>query len=138
MRSPLFRLAALFALPLLAATAARADEIPLGWQDNSDNETGFILERADGAGESFVWAEIARLEADVTTYRDTDLDPGATYSYRVCAYNDRGRSGYSNIYVLPAVPNPPGNLRGMPADVAVVTLPPGARMIVAASPAPSP
>ena len=66
----------------------------LNWNDNSSNEDGFQIERAAN-GEGF--AEFAQVPANVTSYQDTDLRPGATYVYRVRAFNGTGDSGYSNI-----------------------------------------
>jgi large repetitive protein len=65
----------------------------LTWADNSDNETGFKIERsADGT----TFTEIATVGANVTTYQDSSVNKA--YYYRVRAYNSAGNSGYSNTY----------------------------------------
>jgi len=78
----------------LTATAVSDSQIDLEWTDNSDNKTGFAIERKTGvAGE---WGQIDTVGEDVTTYNDMDLDPVTTYYYRVRAYNAVGDSAYSN------------------------------------------
>ncbi|MCH6258482.1 S8 family peptidase [Puniceicoccaceae bacterium K14] len=57
----------------------------LTWIDNSNNETGFIIEAEHGYGES--WQEIARLPAGSTYYNDYDAVLCDDNSYRVRAYN---------------------------------------------------
>ena len=75
----------------LTATAVSSSQIDLRWQDNSDNEDGFKIERRTGA-ESYT--EIATVGFDVETYSDTGL--GSTYHYQVRAYKDVVNSAYSN------------------------------------------
>ncbi len=77
----------------LAATANSSAEIDLSWNDNSNDETGFKIERHDGDGN---FAEIAQVGTGVTSYDDTGLNSGTTYTYRVRAFNGAGNSGYSN------------------------------------------
>ncbi len=77
----------------LTATAASSSQIDLAWADNSSNETGFKLERST---DGLVFAEIATVGANVTSYSNTGLAPSATYHYRVRANNAAGDSGYSN------------------------------------------
>jgi hypothetical protein len=80
-------------------TVASSSQITLGWTDNSDNETGFKIERCTGVGcETNVanFGQIATVGAGVTSYTDTGLSPSTTYAYRVRAYNAGGDSSYSN------------------------------------------
>ncbi|MBE7490999.1 MAG: right-handed parallel beta-helix repeat-containing protein [Planctomycetes bacterium] len=65
----------------------------LTWTDNSNNETGFRIERRVGAGP---FATLTTTAADVTNYSDTGLGAGVTYTYRVIAVNAAGDSTPSN------------------------------------------
>lgn len=77
----------------LTATA-NGLEIDLAWTDNSDDESGFKIERKTGDGS---WAQIDTVSADETTYTDdSSLDPETEYFYRIRAYNVSGESSYSN------------------------------------------
>jgi hypothetical protein len=57
-------------------------EVDLAWTDNSNNETFFYLERQYPGR---VYEQIAVLEANTTSYRDTDVEPNKTYIYRIRA-----------------------------------------------------
>lgn len=78
-------------LPILAPVAFGST---LRWNDNSDNEDGFRIERRDGKGMEFV--EIATVGPDVETYKDESALPGRRYVYRVQAFNAEGGSGWTN------------------------------------------
>lgn len=78
----------------LTATAVSSTQINLAWQDNSNNEDNFILERKKGA--TGTYSVIATLPANTTTYQDTGLSKNTTYYYRVKARNASGDSAYSN------------------------------------------
>jgi len=79
----------------LTATAASTRQINLQWVDNSNNETGFKIERCTGAGCSN-FTQIATVAANVTTYNNSALAASMTYTYRVKAYLTGAESGYSN------------------------------------------
>src|SRR6185369_15785013 len=89
----------------LSTTAVSTTQINLSWTDNAPNETGFKIERAtDGV----TFTQIGTTAANVTTFNNTGLSAGVTYSYRVRATNSGGDSGYSNIastIVLPGAPS---------------------------------
>jgi hypothetical protein len=80
----------------LTATAVSSSQINLTWADNSNNETGFKIERCKGSS-CANFAQIATVGANVTSYSNTHLSRNSTYKYRVRAYNTAGNSGYSNI-----------------------------------------
>ncbi len=70
----------------LSAVAASASQINLTWQDNSTNETGFIVQRrVDGSGH---WVELGRTAANTTTFSNDELFPDTTYIYRIRALNN--------------------------------------------------
>lgn len=79
----------------LAATAVSPTRIDLAWNDNSGDESGFIVERSADGGAT--WSVLDSVAADVTTYADTGVAPGATLHYRVKATNGSGDSAPSNI-----------------------------------------
>jgi hypothetical protein len=80
---------------LLTATAVSTSQINLAWQDNSNDETGFKIERSpDG---TTGWIEITQVGANVTSYADTNLACDTTYHYQVRAYNGNGDSNYTNV-----------------------------------------
>ncbi len=83
----------------LSVTALSQNNIALTWQDNSNNETGFRIERKTGTSGSF--SQIATTGAVSGSgsggyYEDTGLTAGTTYCYRAQAYNSTGNSSYSN------------------------------------------
>lgn len=77
----------------LTITSEEEDRISLSWRDRSENEKGFIVERKTG---SRGFTKVATLSANTTTYTDRNLASGASYTYRVKAYNDVGESDSSN------------------------------------------
>lgn len=91
----------------LSATAVSSSQINLSWNDNSDNETGFRIERRTGTG---AFSEIATVGANVTAYSDTRLNESTTYYYCVRAYNAAGNSDYSNEANALTLPVAPSNL----------------------------
>lgn len=82
----------------LTAKAVTGAKMTLTWADNSSNESGFKIERYYRS-----WSQIATVGAGVTTYADSGLQAGKTYSYRVRAYNTTGNSAYSNTSTASAI-----------------------------------
>jgi hypothetical protein len=72
---------------------ASAGELQLAWTDNSNNEDGFKIERKTGT--TGTYTQLATVGANVTVYIDTNLVDGATYCYRVAAFNAAGTSAYT-------------------------------------------
>jgi hypothetical protein len=79
----------------LSATTISKTRIDLTWTDNSNNESGFKIERSPNGTTG--WMQIDTVGAGVSTYSDVGLAAGTAYFYRVRAYNQHGDSGYSNI-----------------------------------------
>lgn len=70
------------------------DFIQIEWQDNSDNENFFHIEKSTIIAGSF--EPINTLGANSYSYLDTAVIHGNRYYYRVRASNDKGYSEYSN------------------------------------------
>lgn len=90
--------------------------VTVTWQDNSNNEAGFTLERSLNGG---AFTMLANLPAGAVSYSDTTAVGSTTvvnvYTYRVKAFNTAGASAYSNtasatIPQMVTVPNAPSNL----------------------------
>lgn len=84
----------------LRTSITSSDGITITWTDNSNNESGFKIERFDET--SKVYSQIATVAADTTTFMDTSVVAGESYIYRVRAYNIMGNSSYSNEVVVNA------------------------------------
>ena len=87
---------------LLAIAAGMMGEvITLGWADNSGVEDGYEVQRwfsycDDYHGCYSAFEMIATLGPNATSYSDWDVLPGNTYTYRVVALKEDGRSDPSN------------------------------------------
>lgn len=80
---------------LLSATSTVGLQINLAWQDNSNNETSFKIERSpDG---STGWTQIDTTATNITTYANIGLASATQYCYRVRASNGIGDSAPSNV-----------------------------------------
>ena len=79
----------------LTAAAISSTRINLAWTDNSNNESGFKIERCKNPN-CTNFAQIAQVGANVTTFADTTVTKNTAYSYRVRAFNAGGNSSYSN------------------------------------------
>ena len=78
----------------LKATAVSNSRIDLTWKDNSNNETGFKIERTVSANIGF--AQIAVTGANATSFSDTGLSPSTRFFYRVRATNSAGDSNFDS------------------------------------------
>jgi Fibronectin type III domain len=99
----------------LVVNAVSEHEIDLLWQDNSDNEDGFRVERCNGDS-CADFSEIATVGRNTISYQDTGLRVGTSYAYRVMAYNALGTSGYSNSVRAATAADFSGNWSGSVSD----------------------
>jgi alpha-mannosidase len=113
----------------LSATAAGSSQINLAWGAATDNVgvTAYLLERCQGPGCSS-FAQIA--SATGTTFNNTGLTAGTSYSYRARAADAAGNPGpYSNVATTSTQPPPdttpptaPGNLVATAAGSSQINL----------------
>lgn len=68
----------------------------LSWKDNSNNEDGFELWRKDGQDGQFHLLNIA-IPHNNTSVNDQVPSDSETYYYKIRAYRDTAKSGFSNI-----------------------------------------
>ncbi|MFA5803401.1 MAG: M6 family metalloprotease domain-containing protein [Melioribacteraceae bacterium] len=69
-------------------------EITLKWNDNSNNEDGYIIERKQTPQPNYSFFD--SLKTTTITYLDNKVEQGPTYYYRVRAYTKYAQSDYSN------------------------------------------
>ncbi|MBI2918215.1 MAG: fibronectin type III domain-containing protein [Chloroflexi bacterium] len=104
----------------LAGSIISATRVDLTWTDASNNELAFRLERST---DNFATRSEVLLPANITSYSDTTVVLGNTYSYRVVATNGAGNSATSNAVTLHiSVPDAPPSLRATVTAPNSVTL----------------
>lgn len=76
----------------LQAEPISSTEIKLTWEDNSFNESGFIIEAMQFSS----FREVGRVNANTTTFTHQNLTSGKTVTYRVSAISGLNQSKTSN------------------------------------------
>ena len=90
----------------LTATVLTVSKVQLQWVDKSTEETGFKVERKTPAG---AYSLLATVASNITSYVDSTVTEGETFTYRVYSFNQGGNSTtYSNevqiaVLLLPQV-----------------------------------
>jgi PKD repeat protein len=86
----------IFAPTDLLGSVSRGGNVTLGWKDNSDNETGFSIERAVSGSSSY--AIVGTAFANAPSFSQSGVAKGK-YVYRVRAVDDTtgAASAYSNL-----------------------------------------
>ena len=107
----------------LKITSADTGKVELEWQDNSNDESGFEVYRQDVTNEG-KREVIAAVEANVTTYSDTDVVPWIKYAYWIKAYNAAAKSEFSKgKYVVAGVtPEAPAEVKIVSANTQGIEL----------------
>lgn len=85
----------LVAAPTNLSASLSGSTLTLSWKDNSSNEAGFYVERANQKTAPGVFKREATLAANTTSYR-VSLTSGS-YLFRVQAYNATYTSNYTSI-----------------------------------------
>ena len=68
------------------------NSVNLNWNDNSNNEDHFIIQRSSATA---AWVTIATLDANISNYIDSNLTPNTNYYYAMHAKNSTHTSGWS-------------------------------------------
>lgn len=82
----------------LTASSTVTGIVALAWQDRSNNELRFSIERSTSSSTGF--AQVGTVNFNVTSFSNTGLPSYKTYYYRVRAVNATGNSGYSNVVMI--------------------------------------
>jgi uncharacterized protein (TIGR02145 family) len=105
----------------LTLTNISPTQIDLSWTDNSNNETGFKIERRKGTDPYTI---IGSVNANVTTFSDTKLIPNGTYAYKVNAFNANTKSSTNSNEVTVTASTPivvPTLITTLPSSITPVT-----------------
>lgn len=94
--------------------------IKVKWNDNSNNETGFYIERCTSL-DSANWEVLGGVGQNIRIFNDYWLTLNKTYFYRAYAYNETGRSEYSNIDTIVAAGDTT-NYPGAPSELRVTNI----------------
>jgi len=107
---------------LTAVADAAEMRIALTWQDNSDSQTGFRLERSENGSD---WVLDGFAAANATGALSIKLKPATRYDYRVQAFSESDATAFSGIAgtetadVMPiltdGIPNPDFEIDGVKA-----------------------
>ncbi|NJK84914.1 MAG: fibronectin type III domain-containing protein [Bacteroidales bacterium] len=81
----------------LTATEISNTWATLTWNDNSSNEDGFHIFRADDA---FQFEQVATVNANQLTFTDVTLVPETNYYFYLSAFNNSGNSDNSDTIVV--------------------------------------
>ncbi|MFH1230934.1 MAG: fibronectin type III domain-containing protein [Planctomycetota bacterium] len=104
---------------ILTATAVSSSQINLTWQDNSNVESGFKIERSlDGV----TFTQITTVGANNISYPNTGLAENTTYYYRIKSYNGNGDSNYSDVVSALTPLNAPSSLNATVLSATAITL----------------
>ena len=91
----------------LAAAAIIDTQVNLTWHDNSNNESGFEIQRKEQGG---TFSTITTVAGNTSSYQDHSVYGETTYYYQVRSYNVGGSSAYSNVASDTTPPKAPSNL----------------------------
>jgi chitodextrinase len=103
----------------LEAAALSATAVSLEWRERSTNETGFSIERRQGAAE---FAVVGTTGPNTEAFTDTGLAPNTLYGWRVRASGTDGDSGPSNEATARTRPAAPEDLAARAVSTTEIAL----------------
>jgi len=99
-----------------AGSASSSNSITWTWTDNANNENGFKIYSGTGT----LIATIAT--PNTTSYTETGLTKGTSYTRKVASYNNAGNTYSSTATVTtPAEPTPPSSFNGTAISSTAIT-----------------
>lgn len=102
----------------LSGNTISATQINLVWNDNSNNETGFKIERKTGTENYLI---IGTVNSNINNFTDNNLTPLTTYVYRISSFNEFENSlSYSNEFSLITLDGLP-NIETQPISLIATT-----------------
>jgi hypothetical protein len=75
--------------------------VKLTWSDNSNNETGFRIERCTVSGSTCTYSAVTLTQANIVTFSQFGHVTGTTYQYRIRAENAIGGSAWIQVQFTP-------------------------------------
>ena len=76
----------------LSATGTTPSQITLSWADSAHDNKGYLIQQStDGMN----FTQVGTAPANATSFSVTGLQPGTTYSFRMCAFNSVGNSAFT-------------------------------------------
>ncbi len=87
----------------LMAGLVSLTSVELSWTDNSDDETGFRVERSTEGGP---FEAVGTLDTDAVLHTDAGLAADTDFAYRVIAFNEKGDSPPSAAAPVSTPPTP--------------------------------
>ncbi len=145
MRPIRFDVPKLLAQAPVLAVASSSQGLSLSWSDGTpvtipygqpgaswgdfSAEIGYRIERAETSPIAVPYAEIGTALANHATYLDTAAAPGATYTYKVTAYNAAGDAASNEVTgsLVPTVPGPPTDVTAVAGNASAVVCVDGSR-----------
>jgi uncharacterized delta-60 repeat protein len=109
--------------PVLTAASASDTQVNLSWTDPTTDESKYVVSRCTGSGcTNFV--ERATLSANATTYQDSGLTAGVTYTYQVNGVKNAtfGWTNSSNAVAAAPVPPAPVSLAATAVNTTRINL----------------
>ncbi len=79
----------------LTASTFSGDRVDLTWDDNANNERGYVIRYSKDGWQSY--QEVQQALANIIDYSVTGLDGSTRYEFKVAAYNTLGNSGFSAV-----------------------------------------
>ncbi|KJD34833.1 pectate lyase [Tamlana nanhaiensis] len=83
-----------------------SSSLTVNWNDNSNNENNYVIERSEDGN---LFSIVAQVDANKTSYNDSNLAPNTQYHYRIKAIKTNESSVYSAVasIITPAIPSAP-------------------------------